>query len=94
MLNRNKNNKFYKSNRTLFKAFALFFLFFFSFFSPSSQASPKIAICQIVEHPALNVNRQGILDALKEQGYSTPPPSSREKRREALQEAQRLQEQE
>ena len=71
MLNRNKNNEFCKPNLTLFKALALLFLFFFSFFSPPSQASPKIAICQIVEHPALNVNLQGILDALKEQGYST-----------------------
>lgn len=44
----------------------------FSFFtSPSFSEKPpaKISILQIVEHPALNATRQGLLDELKKLGY-------------------------
>jgi len=33
-------------------------------------APVKIGICQIVEHPALDAVRQGVIDALKDAGYS------------------------
>ncbi|MDN3610539.1 ABC transporter substrate-binding protein [Vibrio ostreicida] len=39
-------------------------------FSPSTMAkTAKVAVSQIVEHPALNATRQGLLDGLESQGY-------------------------
>ncbi|MCG7588616.1 ABC transporter substrate-binding protein, partial [Photobacterium sp. OFAV2-7] len=38
--------------------------------SPSVLADvAKVAVSQIVEHPALDAARQGLLDGLKEKGY-------------------------
>lgn len=48
----------------------LFFSFFISFSSASPEKPPtKISILQIVEHPALNATRDGLLDELKTLGY-------------------------
>lgn len=49
---------------------ATLFSISFSFASPPSQNSPtKISILQVIEHPALNATRQGLLDELQKLGY-------------------------
>lgn len=54
-----------------FALFALVFLFIAMIVSPAmSQEKVKIGIMQIVDHPALNAVRDGLIDALKEEfGY-------------------------
>jgi putative tryptophan/tyrosine transport system substrate-binding protein len=60
---------------TIFK-FTNLFLFTLCFLIPSvHRAYPslpplKVAVIQIIEHPALNATRQGIYDELKTQGYN------------------------
>lgn len=55
--------------------FVKFCFFTFCFLIPTlTKAAPnlpplKIAVIQIIEHPALNATRQGILEELKAQGY-------------------------
>ena len=52
------------------KQFLLLSLFFSGLFSSAmAEDLPKIAITQIVEHPALNEIYQGFIKELKEQGY-------------------------
>jgi len=61
-----------KNLTKLFISIALLCSFFISlsFASPPSQKPPlKISILQIVEHPALNATRQGLLEELQTLGY-------------------------
>ena len=46
------------------------FTFLFQAFTPTYSAIPTVAISQIVNHPALNHQRDGIIAAIKKAGYS------------------------
>lgn len=66
MLNRNKTQITKRLPKFIFAITALLF----SIFPHNLPASPTIAICQIVEHPALDMNLKGILSELKKRGYT------------------------
>jgi putative ABC transport system substrate-binding protein len=56
--------------KNLTQTLSIFLFSFFISFSPTSAEPPvKISILQIVEHPALNATRDGLLDELKKLGY-------------------------
>jgi putative ABC transport system substrate-binding protein len=59
----------YICSRTLILSFVFVFLGIFNSYADNSVSQPIIAISQIVEHPALNAVREGLLEALAKQGF-------------------------
>lgn len=57
--------------KNLTKLFTLALIYYFLSFSPTfSQNTPiKISVVQLIEHPALNATREGLLEELKKLGY-------------------------
>lgn len=55
--------------KNLFQLIKLTFVFFLLSFSSAQSSPTKISILQLVEHPALDVTREGFLEELNKLGY-------------------------